>query len=221
VIAAWLRVTCNATNVRALDPKKLNGELARLFADALTRPVTWFARTRRLLVDGLRLGKLAVPGGKSANLAPDPTAYLDYGAHAGGLEAFWGTHPFSPGPMVRAGAPPSHRIVSVMLDGTTFAGIAPVESQIATESVRTRKKRNIKPTTSSPKVARGNKEAFGKSTRAKKVVLRKQTKKAVAGKLGVSGPSSASLGKKKRAEKKARTKGHVQTRGSRRTARKN
>ena len=123
VISAWLRMTSSATDVDHLNLRKLHADVRQFLAHALDRPVTWFARTRRLLVDGLRLEQLQTPQKQSTTSTPPPSAYLDFGAHAGGLEAFWGTHPFSPGTMRRSGAPPSRKIVTIALEGTTFTRV--------------------------------------------------------------------------------------------------
>lgn len=125
VIAAWLRMTSTAKDVVSLDPTKLHVDVQRFLALALKRPITWFARTRRLLVDGCRIEKFKTLQNRSATSALHPAAYLDYGAHAGGLEAFWGAHPFSPGMRRRVGAPPSHSIATIALDGSTFARVLP------------------------------------------------------------------------------------------------
>lgn len=99
VIAAWLRILSTSADVRALSPDIVSKDVQQLLADALTRPKTLFARTRILLANGLRLQP------PMTNLSPQvitnqasPNDFLNYGAHAGGLEAFWGADPSSPGP---------------------------------------------------------------------------------------------------------------------------
>jgi hypothetical protein len=164
VIAAWLRITSSAKDVQTLDPEKLNEQVRRLLEYAITRPITWFARTRRLLVDGLRLKGVISADWKFTERTPDPATYLDYGAGAGGIEAFWGTHPFSPGPTVRLGAPPSSRIASFALEGNTFAGEFPTYDQTSTRSVRSRKgaKRAKKPVVKTKKASAKKKKAPAK-----------------------------------------------------------
>jgi hypothetical protein len=120
VIAAWLRMTSTANDVVNLDPRDLHADVQWWLGSALDRPITWFARTRLLLVNGLRLEKLKTPRSPAKNSDLSPAAYLDYGAHAGGLEAFWGTHPFSPGTTTRSGAPPSLTVGTIALEGSTF-----------------------------------------------------------------------------------------------------
>lgn len=121
VIAAWLRLLSGAPDVRRLAPKKLNDGVQQNLAKALVRPITLFARARRLLVDGLRFLPPDVRE-RSKSASPrkaEPSRFLDYGAHAGGLEAFWGINPASPGPKVLARLR-SIEIARVKLGGATF-----------------------------------------------------------------------------------------------------
>ena len=104
VIAAWLRLTSHSDEVLKLDPEQVNDGVKDLFSKALTRRITYFARTRRLLVDGAAFARISQRAADSNK--PSPFDYLDYGAHAGGLEAFWGSHPFSPGLRRVANEPP-------------------------------------------------------------------------------------------------------------------
>jgi hypothetical protein len=121
VIAAWLRLLSRAADVRQLEPKKLKKRLEQHLAEALVRPITLFARTRRLLVDGLRfLPPETRERPKSASpKRAEPSQFLDYGAHAGGLEAFWGTDPASPGTK-RLARLRSIEIARVKLSGSAF-----------------------------------------------------------------------------------------------------
>jgi hypothetical protein len=91
-----------------------------MFAEARSRPVTWFARTRRLLVDSRSLTTPEKSRKRRPSEALDASDYLDYGAHAGGLEAFWGRHPFSPGTEVRPDPLPSRDLGVFTLSNMTF-----------------------------------------------------------------------------------------------------
>ncbi|MCS3476097.1 DNA/RNA endonuclease G (NUC1)/V8-like Glu-specific endopeptidase [Bradyrhizobium elkanii] len=120
VIAGWLRLRCGSRNARKVTPKQLAKQADAQFAEARRRPVTWFARTRRLLVDSKSLTVPNVRRGRTKPGAVSPSDYLDYGAHAGGLEAFWGRHPFSPGREIRPDPLPSRDLGVFTLADLTF-----------------------------------------------------------------------------------------------------
>jgi hypothetical protein len=177
VIAAWLRMTSRAPEITAHKPKDLHQEVQRLLGQAVAQPICWFARTRRLLNDGLRLEKI----GFSNFPLSDPAPYLDYGAHAGGLEAFWGTHPFSPGPTSRSDAPASIELAAVELDGASFTRL------LSTRSVgRAHPMHKVGPRKAAASMGRPKKKA------AKKVAKKKAAKQKAA--------------KKKAAKKKAKNR---------------
>jgi hypothetical protein len=83
---------------------------------AIASRVVLFARTRALLADGLRL--LPIP----LRNRIDPAVYLNYGAHAGGLESFWGRDRRTPGLLEpqRGRTEPYVKIGKVRLQGTSF-----------------------------------------------------------------------------------------------------
>jgi len=123
VIGAWLRLLSNADEVKAIDPDDIDRQVHNLLAMALTRRTTLFRRTRRLLTKALRLERdLQLPETwrRRAGDEPAPADFLNRGAHAAGLEAFWGTGPFSPGPQAGVSTPPSRDIARLMLRGSTF-----------------------------------------------------------------------------------------------------
>ncbi len=97
-------------------------EVQALLREAARRPVHYFARSRSLLSQGIRLygpwPRRRKPDARRPN--PRPGDFLDVGADAGGLEAFWGSSPVSPGKPV---APPLWRgepLRSVPLQGGLF-----------------------------------------------------------------------------------------------------
>jgi endonuclease G, mitochondrial len=119
VIAGWLRLTSNAKGLKRIKAADLAKQANVMFASARTRPVTLFARTRRLLVDSAQLtrGRRRRSAEKTS---PAPTDFLDYGAHAGGLEAFWGRDPFTPGDRNSSYGLASRDLGVFTLSGTTF-----------------------------------------------------------------------------------------------------
>jgi len=128
VIGAWLRLLSRADDVKAIDPDIIDREVHDLLAEALARQGTLFRRTRRLLTKSLRLGSELHPletSRRPALDAPGPARFLNYGAHAGGLEAFWGTDPFTPGPRTRDSTLPARDIANVTLRGTMFVCTTP------------------------------------------------------------------------------------------------
>ena len=136
VIGAWLRLLSSADEINAIDPDIIDRQVHDLLAVALTRRTTLFRRTRRLLTKALRLeSELQLPetNRRRAAVEPGPADFLNHGAHAGGLEAFWGTGPFSPGPQARSSILPSRDIGSVKLRGTTFVRTISVVAPPLTE----------------------------------------------------------------------------------------
>lgn len=116
VIAAWLRLEGRGKDVRRLRPSASARQVHRLIDTALEREV-WFARGRLLLARGLALR--AEAGAINKRLE----TFINYGAHAGGLEAFWGTGPAAPGP--GPSTPTGHVDVgTVALVGDAFADAA-------------------------------------------------------------------------------------------------
>ena len=121
VIGVWLRLTSSAGEIKAIDPEAIDRQVHELTALALGRRTTLFRRTRRLLTKALRLHPESQrPQTRAAVDEPAPADFLDYGAHAGGLEAFWGTDPFSPGRQVRASRTPYRDIADVVLRDSAF-----------------------------------------------------------------------------------------------------
>jgi len=92
----------------------------------LQRPKVLFARTRLLLAKGLSL-RPQKENEDAAKVLP----FLDYGAQAGGLEAFWGRGPFSPGPVGSANNEPAIDVAQFELKGSEFgpAGILAPKAQ--------------------------------------------------------------------------------------------
>ena len=80
-------------------------EIERLLYDAAK---SWclFGSSRAQLVQSRQLLGLAAAPGGAETASPDPGTYLDLAADAGGLEAFWGGGPESPGRALRDGVPP-------------------------------------------------------------------------------------------------------------------
>lgn len=194
-IAAWLRLRSRAENVTAREPKQLHAEFRRFLEEALSRRIVWFARGRRLLVDGLNLEK---PSPVSPRGQSDPKDYYDYGAHAGGLEAFWGAHPFSPGQRSR-GSPPAHRDIAVIeLAETAFGNVLPGTPIVSTARVRIRR---LPP--------RGRVHTIAPDEMAPKQV-RKRTAKKAAAKTAVKKKVAASTTRKKKS--KSRTVSRAKTR---------
>lgn len=119
VIAAWLRLRSRAEHVRTFGAKQLAADSQRLFAEACRRPVTLFARTRLLLVDGLHLyPDVAWPPATAPGTSP--ADFFSCGAYAGGLEAFWGTDPRTAGPNAPVSPLPRTDLGRVKLSGSTF-----------------------------------------------------------------------------------------------------
>jgi hypothetical protein len=122
VIAAWSRVSGvqsgaagSASSVQ--DKRQCDAEFKERIREALTRPTVLFARTRYLLCDALRM--LSLETGD-----PSPTDFLDHGAHAGGLEAFWGSNPSTPGSRpARPVAEPRTIVARVRARSTGFTGL--------------------------------------------------------------------------------------------------
>jgi hypothetical protein len=116
VIAAWLRLTGKGDDVTAQDAKQIDSTVADLLRTAARSHVVAFARTRVLLADGMRLQPIKI--GEEVH----PSVYLNYGAHAGGLEAFWGRDTHSPGPAGSqpASTQPCVNLGTVRLQGTVF-----------------------------------------------------------------------------------------------------
>jgi hypothetical protein len=193
VIAAWLRMTSRSPEISSHNPKDLHREVERLLGNAIEQPICWFARTRRLLNDGLRLENIDC---RTFPLS-DPAPYLDYGAHAGGLEAFWGTHPFSPGPTSRSDALASIELAAVELDGANFTRLFPTSSgggQVnGMRSTRFMKAAAAK--------KRPKKSVSKKKIAKKKIAKKKATKKAKSAKQKKS-QASKSVGKSSRARRK-------------------
>jgi hypothetical protein len=114
VISAWLRLTGKGDDVGTQDPTQIDGAVKDLLSTALRSHVVLFARTRALLADGLRLQPIDIGD------AVDPSIYLNYGAHAGGLEAFWGRDTHSPGPAGPQPKKPFVNLGKVRLQGAVF-----------------------------------------------------------------------------------------------------
>jgi hypothetical protein len=115
VIAAWSRIT-GVSSIKQ-DKKRCDKEFKERIRVALSRPTVFFARTRYLLCDALRMLELETAD-------PAPTDFLDHGAHAGGLEAFWGSNPLTPGS--RAALPiscPRTIVARVRARSTGFAAL--------------------------------------------------------------------------------------------------
>jgi hypothetical protein len=93
VIAAWARLSDRSGRSGPADRATCDREFQERIEEALRRPRLLFARSRRLLQDGLRL----LPDLRQIARENAPAKFLDYGAHAGGLEAFWGSGPARPG----------------------------------------------------------------------------------------------------------------------------
>jgi hypothetical protein len=122
VIAAWARLSAGEGRVPDRDPKTCDREFQERIELALARPRVLFARTRRLLNDGLRL----LPSLRSVTPRPAPADFLDYGAHAGGLEAFWGSSPTRPGLEPRKPEPDGGReIAKVVRQADLFTRLEP------------------------------------------------------------------------------------------------
>lgn len=136
VIAAWLRFVSTHEDIRALGTSKIASDVTRLLDEAIEKPRALFARTRYLLVEGKRLRS----DHRERLRAHAPEDFLNFGAHAGALEAFWGTDPVSPG--LTAGTPYETAgvdIAEVVCHGSVFAGAYPfVPSRVI--SFRKRKK---------------------------------------------------------------------------------
>lgn len=89
VIAAWSRLL----NPKAGEVDDVDAAVHTLLKCALSRPVTLFARTRSMLMQGLRLLNQS---DLAPDLLPKAEAYFRAGAGAGGLECFWGGGPDLP-----------------------------------------------------------------------------------------------------------------------------
>lgn len=123
VIAAWLYLSSGADEVRAIDRDAIDRRVSDLLAVALSRRIALFSRTRRLLTKALRLESEAqhwLMGSREAVATLGPERFSIHGAHAGGLEAFWGTGPFSPGPQGTGSTGGGHDIARATLRGTEF-----------------------------------------------------------------------------------------------------
>jgi hypothetical protein len=120
VIAAWLRLLSRSEEVLKIKPDVLEQQVRQQLEQALSRQVALFARTRRLLVDGMRF----LSGSPNLEILQkehrDPATYLNYGAHAGGLEAFWGTNPLAPGTKASPDAQ-SDVVATIVLEGAVFS----------------------------------------------------------------------------------------------------
>jgi hypothetical protein len=109
---AWLRNLMSLTPGWADSPTLLawrlasgpgdnRSEIRSLFRQAMQSPACLFARTRVLLIQGMRLYG---PRSRSRQLEtvrprrPRPGDFLEVAADASGLEAFWGNGPNRPGP---------------------------------------------------------------------------------------------------------------------------
>lgn len=194
VIAAWLRLKSQSEEVQKIDPKTLGGTIDRLFSDALSRPIAWFARTRRLLIDGLPLAPEATRQVASRD-KPEASDYLDYGAHAGGLEAFWGRHPFGPGSRQWANEPPSSDLAILHLAEKSFARVENTKHAAGTSvTIGGPVPQTLSP--AGPRVSKkiSKKNSKKNSKKKKKSVVRRSAKQA-------SG-KTASKNKKKRAARK-------------------
>jgi hypothetical protein len=128
VIAAWARL--HGTSDR--DSSRVDSDFRELLLDAAKRRYTLCARTRLLLCQGLRF---------SAPDAPERRVleeFLEFGAHAGGLDAHWGFGPEQPGrkPIAAQLSSKSPRLVARVflkdnaivrceLPSSTAAGVAP------------------------------------------------------------------------------------------------
>jgi hypothetical protein len=101
VLLAWRYISAGGVQGAHVDP----GQVRDLLRQAARRPVHYFARSRSLLSQGMRLygpwSRRRDPNAR--NPKPRPGDFLDVGADAGGLEAFWGSSPIAPG---RPAAPP-------------------------------------------------------------------------------------------------------------------
>ena len=90
VIAAW-RLLASGKDLKG-SPDRLKARLADLANEALARPVTYYSRTRGLLVDLLRYVPEPNPG-----QVQRLQSFRRYGADAGGFDCFWGASPTQPG----------------------------------------------------------------------------------------------------------------------------
>lgn len=88
VLAAWARMLCPGGD----QDRDVDRKIQELLREALRRPGVLFARTRTLLIQGLRFAPEIAAAGHQAH-----EAFRRAGAEAGGLEAYWGGHPTSAG----------------------------------------------------------------------------------------------------------------------------
>jgi hypothetical protein len=120
IIAAWLVLLSNASDVSAMSESDCNAHFHTHFTKALERPSVLFARTRLLLSRGLSMRPSDVQAQESQKVVP----FFEFGAHAGGLEAFWGRGPMSPGPDGDADKSPYRDIAGVDLRDAEFQTFA-------------------------------------------------------------------------------------------------
>lgn len=92
------------------EPSATADEIGDLLQAAAARPLCLFASNRSFLTQSLRLHGLKAR-------APTPGDFLDVAADADGLEAFWGSAPFTPG---RQGAPSGEPALHVRLENELF-----------------------------------------------------------------------------------------------------
>ena len=123
-LLAWRYITAGGKQ----GAKVTRREIQDLLREASRRPVHYFARSRALLSQGVRLYGPWSRNRKietAARRSPRPGDFLDVAADAGGLEAFWGSSPGLPwrrDPPARWATPP---IFQVRLRNGMFAESTP------------------------------------------------------------------------------------------------